>query len=214
MTPITGTDSSGNPTATPSGPSAQTPVPDQGSWMSQLGNLFSGANLGNLFQSKNLAPLLSGGALAKSLLSKNSIPNKGMLQTQAGAAQNAALPLLNAQSTGQLPPGEEQQLQQQLSAQIAQIKSKWANMGMSNSSGEQQEIQAATNNLASQRSQMASDAVKTGLGLLGNANAATNQLAQLQLAKDKELQDAISNFTKAMSGGYGKQETQDASATQ
>lgn len=189
----------GNNPVTTAGASAPPAAGSGGLW-----NLISGGNgLGGLI--KNISPLVAAGVGVNGLIKGNGgVPNGGAQTAIAQQQAAAGAPLINAMNTGELPPGQEQQVDQQLQAQIAQIKAKYAQNGLSGSTMEQQDIQAAQNASTAQRASMAQQAVQTGISLLGGAQGGYNNLAVQQQALDKEEQEAISSLAAAFGGGSTK----------
>lgn len=190
----------------------QTPVgsaPDSPGFLSQAWDAVSGGKgIGGLV--KNISPLIAGGAGVAGLLQgQGSIPNKGALQTNAATTQQAALPLISSATTGQLPQGQENQLDQTLQSQINQIKAKYAGMGLSGSTMEQQDIQQAQNAIEGQRATMVQQAVAEGTGLLGLSNQSFSAIAQEQAAQDKNFQDALTALAQAFGGSSATKKKDD-----
>ena len=182
-----------------------------GSW---LGNNIDSLSSGL----KTAAPLIgAGGALNSIIQGPGKIPQKGniqnlagQLQGQANTLQQTAQPIIAAASSGNLPPGMENQLDTQLQQKINQIKAKYANLNLAGSTMEQQEIQAAQNTMAGQKSQEVQSYLTEGTNILGQASstdaqasAEYQQLAQYQLKQQEDLQNEISQMLQAFGGGSG-----------
>lgn len=187
-------------TALPTG--AAVSAPSTPSFLSQAWDTISGGNgVGGLV--KNISPLISGGAGLASVLKgsgSNNVTNQ--LQANATSAQQAAAPLLAA-TAGALPQGEEQDVQNTLAASIAQIKAKYAQMGLSGSTMEQQDIANANNQASAQRATMAQQAVTTGANVLGVSNQGFTNVAASQAADDKSFQEALTALASAFGGAGG-----------
>lgn len=131
------------------------------------------------------------------------MPYGGTLSAEANRLNSLSGPLISAESTGVLPPGQSVMVQQALNDNIASIKSKYAQMGLTGSTMEQQDINAAKNNAVSLSAQLASQATQTGLSEMGTANSLYTQLADYQLQQDAALQSSISNLAGSLGVGAG-----------
>lgn len=154
--------------------------------------------LGFLKNNSNL--LLPGAALASSALKSDQVP-KGLNESVAQAGQTGQIgsELAGSLTSGKLPAGAESMVQQAINDGEASIRSKYAQMGMSGSTNEAQEIQSLHERAQGMRFQMANDATQTGLNALGSSNAIYQQIMNQQLQQDQQLQDAIA----AMAGSFG-----------
>jgi len=151
--------------------------------------------IGGLAGAQLLSPLLSqitgGGQTAQ---------EKALLQN-AQATQGQAQGLINSLTSGTLPPGAQQSVQQALDADIAQIKSRYAAMGISGSAAEQTDIANAQNLAASNKFQLAQTATNTGLTELGLTDQIYQSLVQNQLTRQGQLSDALSRYMAALGTG-------------
>jgi hypothetical protein len=166
-----------------------------------------------------LAPFAGPAAAAAGLLmnatkGSSNLPQQtplvGQAQGQAKQAeqiQQDATPLINALNTNKLPPGAQAAIDQTLNANIAQIRSQYAGMGLSNSTMELEAIQGARQFAEQQKFAQMQSLVGTGLNMLnagtGEANNATGiyqALQQRQLAQNAALGGSISNFAAALAG--------------
>lgn len=147
---------------------------------------------------KWLVPAALGGAAL--LQGQQSIPNQDQLAGLAGQAQGAA-GLISSLQTGQLPPGAEQMVQTSLNDAVTGIQSRYASMGLSGSTMEQQDIAAAQQRSQAQRFQLAQQTTQTGLSAAGLSDQIYAQIAQLQLSQDQGLQQALADFAAASAGG-------------
>ena len=179
------------------------PSSGPGFW-NQAWNTISGGNgIGGL--TKNIAPLIAGGGLANALINgPGKIPQKGNIEANAAQLQQNAAPLISAENTGILPAGEETQVDQQLQAQLAQIKAKYASMGLSGSTMEQQDLANAQNQSVANRANLAAQATQEGLAMNGAATQDYSELATLQLQQQQDLQNQIAEMLQAFGGGQGR----------
>lgn len=140
-----------------------------------------------LGKNKNLlGPASLIASLGKSALFPSKIPGQDMLNSNAGLARNIAETNANG-----LNPAQAALSQQQIQGQIAAIKAKYAQLGLSGSTAEQQDIEHAQNANLAASSQAITNNAQTALSAIGSANASTLPIAQQQLQDDKSLGEAI-----------------------
>lgn len=168
------------------------------------GGGFQGSDILKFIKS-NPNLLLGGAGLGISALNKPKIPNINNLTADANSADATANGLINAEQTGQLPPGQQQMVQSALSDSIAGIKAKYANMNLSGSSSEQQEISAAQERAAATTAQLATQVTGQGLTALQLSEQIYAQIANIKLQEDQGLQNAIAQFSGAAALGAGQQ---------
>lgn len=135
---------------------------------------------------------LSAGGIALNALKGNK--ETGAEKNQAAyAGQEAGLG--NSQialgTAGQLAPGQQAAIEQQLQSTISQIKSQYAGMGMSGSTSEQQAIAQARQQASATIAQQAQQEINTGLSALGQGSAANAALVQQQMQSNPDLTRAI-----------------------
>ena len=158
---------------------------------------------------------IGGGLLAKNALSPQKLPNQDKLdalaqQAEAMSAQNSDLSkrLLDPLATGKLPAPQEAQVQQALQDSITAIKSKYASLGMSGSTVEQDDIQAANQKALVLSGTLAEQMAQTGLSA-GSQAASSLQISgtiyetimQQQIQQDNALQQAIAAFAGQSADG-------------
>jgi hypothetical protein len=120
----------------------------------------------------------------------------GLMNQEAAAAQ----PLLNAATTGVLPPGETAAIQSALGADRAAITSRYGNLGLAGSTSEAQDIGAGAGNILAQIPSILNQLVSTGTGLAtGSAQSGNAALQGLNsiLNAAQGLQQAIGTETTA-----------------
>lgn len=133
------------------------------------------------------------------------------LADNAAAGQSLALQtaqnLVPTVSTGQLPPGAQQGINNALRDAQTAIRSKYANLGLSGSTMESQELSAAQDRATAAAFNEANQLTQTGLqalGMTGNAASEYQAIMADQLSQDQELQNALAAFAAASSGGAGR----------
>lgn len=141
-----------------------------------------------------------------SLLNNNSTAKQigeqeKVLQAQAAQTNAQVQPLLNSLTTGQLPAGAQSLIDQQTQSEITQIKNKYAQMGLSGSTMEQQEISAAGERAQSQVFTIAQQMASTGLQALGASSGISQNLLNQLMAEDKDASTAIGGLGSALAGG-------------
>lgn len=186
-----------------------------------------GGGIQSLLSSGGIAGLIGAGAgLIPSLLGNNNVPytdqQQGIVtqlgQVGSGAASesgnlyNTGSMFLNALATGQLPPGANNVVDQLVNKQITDTKAKYASLGQTGSTMEQDALNQIQNNkgaltfqIAQQMAQTGLQATQQSLQALGieasadNAQASIyNNLMQAQMKNNANLFTSIGNFTGAL----------------
>jgi hypothetical protein len=171
----------------------------------------SGGLLDSVLGFPKAHPILSllGGTAASQLLGPqlSKLTGSGMtsqekaLLANEGPAISAANALIPSLQTGVLPPGAEASVQSALDADIASIRSRYATIGQSGSSAEQQDIENAKQLAAGRKFQLAQQATTTGLDALGLNQTVYQTLLQNQLSRQQNLSNAFSNFFGSVGEG-------------
>lgn len=125
---------------------------------------------------------------------------KGIAAGQSAQGQQ----LQSYLASGTLPPGAQQWVDNQTAAQKASIKSKYANLGMSGSTAETQELNQVDANASAQMFQIATELLNTGVSETGASGTLYNYLMQAQNADQKDVSGAIQNFVTSLAGGSDK----------
>jgi len=161
-----------------------------------LGSSSSSGLGGNIlsFLKANPGLALSGGGLLLSQLTKPRIPNLSGVQDQLNNIGSTAKQLIASETTGVLPPGQEQMVQNAINDAKTQIRAKYANLGLSGSTMETQELNAVDERAVAERAQLAAQATQTGLNAAGLQDQIFNAIAGLTLQQDQGLQQALANF--------------------
>lgn len=127
------------------------------------------------------------------------------LQGEQGALAKTFGQQVQGQQQGMLGAGGDALVQQGLDAEQAQIRSRYAQMGMTGSSAEQQDLAAAAQRSLAQRFQLGQQMASTGLN---EVNAATGQqsallqaIMQAETAQGTDFGQALSDFAYEASHG-------------
>ena len=173
-----------------------------------VGGLSSGGSPSNFLSSVLSNPRLavSLGALGYDVLgaNKNTSQENALkaLATQQGNIQQNQLQLAQAEQQGILPQGAESLVQQTLLANEAAIRSKYAELGMSGSTAEVQDIAAAREQAQALAFQIGSGLAQQGFQeaqqATGTQSTLLQQLLQSGLARDQELSQALGAFGAAL----------------
>lgn len=145
---------------------------------------------------------ISGGGLLTSLAMGS--PTSGaekQLKSMASSQGAQGQQLQSYIANGTLPPGAQQWVDNQSAAQSASIRAKYANLGMSGSTAEMQELNQVQANAASQMFQIASELLNTGITETNASGTLYNYLMQAEDANQKDVSSAIQNFVASLSGG-------------
>lgn len=153
----------------------------------------------------NPSALVGAGGLALNAL-EGQKPVKGENQISAAAAQDTAngAQLQSYLTSGQLPPGAQASINQAAQSQKAAIKSRFAQMGSSGSSAEQQELASIDQWAQGQGSQLALQLLNSGIGQSQMGAALYNDIAKNALSQDQSLSSSIGNFAASLAGGTSK----------
>lgn len=154
-----------------------------------------------------LGPAVSGAGLVASAIEgqqPTGAPSEKVdntaLANQAAADATQGQQLQSYITNGTLPPGAQTGIDQAANSAKASIRSKYASMGMSGSSSEQQELAAVDSNAQVQGEQIAQQLLNSGI----QENQLSSQLYQSllngTLASDKQLSSAISGFAGSLAG--------------
>lgn len=172
-----------------------------------LNNPLSLDNFGSML-SANAGSLVAGGGLAANLIEGNK-PVKGENQVNQAAATDTAQgqQLQSYLASGTLPPGIQQGINQQAEAQKAQIRSRYAQMGGSGSSAEQQDLAAVDQQSQAQGSAIALQLLQAGMNESNEGSSLYQSIAQNALQQDKDLGSSLSAFVSSLAGGGGGNQT-------
>lgn len=166
-----------------------------------------GSSSGSLFSKvlgPNASPLgvgLSGAGLAANVIQgQQAVKGEKQLEQEAGRADAQGQQLESYLQNGTLPPGLQAGVTQASNAAKATIRSRYASMGMSGSSAEQQELAQVDSNAQAQGAQMAMQLLQTGIAESGTASQLYEAIMNSTLAEEKGLGSSIANFASAAAG--------------
>ena len=164
----------------------------------------SGFNVGSFL--KDYGSLALGGAgLAYNMLKGNQKPEY-QATVEAAAQQMAAQSrqLQGYLTSGTLPPGMGAALSSAHNSAEAAIRSRYANMGMSGSSAEMNDLANLSYTTVSQGATIASQLLQTGVNEAQFASGLYQNLMATSMAQDTAMSNAIAGFTNAMAGGFSR----------
>ena len=165
-------------------------------------NLFSDP-LGTIKANPGLA--LAGLGMGYDVLKGNQMP-KGyaQLEQQANTLTAEANQLTQGALNNALPPEAQAQLDQAQNSAMQQIRSKYAQMGLSGSSMEAQAQAGVNEAMASQGYSIMQQLMSQGLSAAQAANAALTQIMNANVAQSAATSGAIGNFAGALAGSSTK----------
>ena len=158
---------------------------------------------------KEIAPLASLGAGAYGLI--NQIARPGGVEALSPLQQQQLNMLQQNQQTaqqyiqGNVPDSQAQTIQSGVGAQVNNIKAKYAQMGMTGSTAESQDIAAAQQQGQVQLAQAQQAMIRTGAAMLGLPVNQIGQLTAQQMAQDESFSNALASFAGALSGNPPQQ---------
>lgn len=185
--------------ATPEGAGAAVPGGSTGGWgsgiMDFLGNpsplQLAGAGIGGV------------GLLTSAMQGNKYAGLENQLQQQATGASTMTTALQSPLFTGILPPGAQQNLNQQKQDAAAAIRSGYARAGMAGSTSEAQAIAAENARIDNSKLQIEQQMFNDAAGYAKLAPADLQQLYTIQNQQDQNFQRALASFTAALAGGRG-----------
>jgi hypothetical protein len=151
--------------------------------------------------------LLTGGAALLPLLQGNTIPGLSDLQNQAKTFNAMGTPLAQSLTTGQLPAGAQTSLDAATRAAKAAVRSQYANMGLSGSSQEADQLAGVDAKEATQKVAMLEDLTKIGVSEMKQASPILQTIMTTQLQQDQQQQQAIARLAAALAGSTGTEKT-------
>ena len=201
--------------AAPAATEAITPTTDALSGAGGTSNLVKGAtgaggegfNIGSFL--KDYGSLgLAGAGLAYNMLKGNQKPEfQSNVENAATQLQAQGAQLEGYLTSGTLPPGMDAALQSAHNAAAAAIRSRYANMGMSGSSAEMNDLSNLAYTTVSQGANIASQLMQTGVNEQQFASGLYQNLMAQSVAQDTAMSNAMAGFTNAMAGGYARAQT-------
>ena len=156
---------------------------------------------GGILSSLTSNPLaaLSLAGMGSNLLKGNKQPAyAGTLASNAGNLAAQGNLKQNYLTSGTLPPGQQAAVDSAVNAQVAGIRSKYAQLGQSGSTAEMSEIASAHNSAVQQGAQIAAQLSAQGLSETQMANTIYEKLMNTSIQQDANLQSGIGNLANAM----------------
>ena len=151
---------------------------------------------------------LAGAGLAYNMLKGNQKPEfQSNVENAAAQLQAQGAQLQGYLTSGTLPPGMDAALQSAHNAAAAAIRSRYANMGMSGSSAEMNDLSNLAYTTVSQGANIASQLMQTGVNEQQFAAGLYQNLMSTSMAQDTAMSNSIAGFTNAMAGGYARAQT-------
>lgn len=129
------------------------------------------------------------------------------LEQEAAQGMTQGQQLEGYLKSGTLPGGLQGAVQQNLAATQANIRSRYASMGMSGSSAEQQDLANASTQSQAQSSQLAQQLLSTGINETGQSAGIYQSLLNDIDKSDAGLTSALAAFAGAAAGGGGGGQT-------
>lgn len=161
-----------------------------------------GSSLAAGIEKNPLQALSSGLGIVQSEQAQNALNNtiKGVSSQIAG--QNAgATSLESALTTGQLPPGAQAAVNQATQSAQAAIRGKYAQLGLTGSTMEQQELNNVTQQAAGQVFQLADQLYGQGLSQTGLSNQLYSSILQAQGQQAGVTRNSLTNYASALGSG-------------
>jgi hypothetical protein len=167
-----------------------------------LKNLFSDP-LGAIKANPGLT--LAGLGMGYTVLKGNQMPTGyAQLEQQANTLTAEANQLTQGALNNALPPEAQAQLDQAQNAAVQQIRSKYAQMGLSGSSMEAQAQAGVNEAMASQGYSIMQQLMSQGLSAAQAANAALTQIMNANVEQNAATSGAIGKFAGALAGSSTK----------
>ena len=148
---------------------------------------------------KNPTAVLSGLGLAYNVMKGQQTPKySAEMQAQAAALQAQGAQLQGYLNSGTLPPGIGSALSGAHDSAASAIRSRYANMGMSGSSAEMQDLNNLAQTTVSQGADIANKLLQTGVSEQQFASGLYQNLMATSMQQDTNMSNAIAGFTNAM----------------
>ena len=138
--------------------------------------------------------------IARATSTSPQIKAEEALASQQGALATSQGALAQGEQQGILPTGGEQFIQNQLDANIASIRNKYAGLHMSGSTAERQEIAAAQQQALSERFQIGNTLATTSLNAAAQATGLDAKLLQEIYSADEETQQQLAQALGQIAG--------------
>jgi hypothetical protein len=151
------------------------------------------------YLAKNPTAILSALGLAANMMKGQQQPKYSAdLARQAAELNARGAQLEGYLKSGTLPPGIGAALSGAHDSAAASIRSRYANMGMSGSSAEMQDLNNLAQTTVSQGADIANKLLATGVSQQQFASGLYQNLMANAMKQDEQMSNAISGFTNAM----------------
>lgn len=172
---------------------------------SSISTAFNNPTFGNIGKAlgSNAGLLTSGAGLLNDVINSGPAPGEKQLKGEAANLAGQGQQLQQYLNTGTLPPGVQGGINQALQSAQAAIKSKYASMGMSGSSAEQQDLANAQASAATQGANIAMSLLQQGVNETNISGQIYEELVKNTLAQDQGFTSALTNLGTAVGGGGG-----------
>lgn len=135
------------------------------------------------------------------LMGQKQPAGEAQISQAAQTAQQQAGQLEGYLATGQLPPGIQSSINAAIANSEATIRSQYASRGMTGSSAEAQDLANAQTSGAGQAAQIAEQLYSQGVQESQISSQLYGEIMNQSVAEDKDLSDAIGNFSSSLAGG-------------
>ncbi len=160
------------------------------------------ANAGNVITSNPQQALSAAGLVGNAALSAGkNLKGYNQLKDIAGQEQSQGKQLEQYLQTGTLPPGVQSSLNEAAESAKASVRSRYAQMGMSGSSSEANDLAKVDQQIASQGANIATQLLQTGIQESNLASGLYDQIMKQSFTSDQALGGAIQNFASSLVGG-------------
>ena len=152
------------------------------------------------------AAIAAGGLLYDSSRSQN-IPGEAQLQSKANQLASQGTQLQSYLQSGTLPTGVQSSIDQASQAAEAQVRSQYAEMGLSGSSMEAEALASVKQNTAAQGASIASSLLSQGVSESQIASQLYGDLLTFNQQQNTATGGAISSLAEALAGGYAPRQS-------
>lgn len=152
---------------------------------------------------KNPLALLGAGGLALDYLmtpNVSQLPETKPLEQSAGNLAAQGNNLMSYMQTGTLPPGAQEAVNSATQAAKAQVRSNYANLGLSGSTMEGEALNMVDQNAAAQTFSIANQLMSEGANFTNLSDQMYQNILNLTLQQDTAFQNALSSFSGGLAG--------------
>ena len=187
------------PAAAAAAPGVAPQTAAQSTFSNLLDNPTSGQAWGS-FAKANPGAIVGALGLGYDVMNQGNIPGMGAMAAEAQQAQRTGQELNSYINNGQLPPGFQASMNQATLAAKAQIRSKYAGLGMSGSTAESQDLANVDVQAVAAQAQVAAQLLQSGIQESGVASQLLSSITGINQTQEADTTQAIMNFAAAMGG--------------